>query len=90
MVRGKDDKIRDDGEKVDNLEKQLHKFKHSYDWLDSKLKKLEEEQDASEKELKEVLIKAENRVEACPTLRLHLDAKNKIQCAVTQIRQQLA
>jgi len=29
----------------------------------------------SEKELKEVLIKAENRVEACPTLRLHLDAK---------------
>lgn len=45
MLRGKDDLIRDDGAKIDELEVKMHKFQHHYDWLDAKLKKLEEEQD---------------------------------------------
>ena len=45
MLRGKDDLIRDDGAKIDELDVKMHKFQHHYDWLDAKLKKLEEEQD---------------------------------------------
>lgn len=40
IVRRRDDMIRDDGSKIDEVEVKLHKFKHYYDWLDSKIKKV--------------------------------------------------
>ena len=40
IVRRRDDMIRDDGTKIDEVEVKLHKFKHYYDWLDSKIKKV--------------------------------------------------
>lgn len=44
----------------------------------------------SERELKEQLHRAEQRANVCPTLRLHVDAKHKIQSAIHELLESLS